>query len=453
MPSLRTRVARAVFLTALISLACPLHAASADATDVAASEAPVATSGAPASRGTELAIVSPADGLILAAQGPGVDVPWILSPLVRGTSGAQALWTARDESGLLLRLGGGWADVQSTGDAPPFQRPPSQRWNLDGTELVWRHDGGEFYASMQRRNWGPGWTGSLILDGAAQPLAAVGWRRPQPLQSSSPWLKWMGPWSADVFFGRLSGHEQPQRPALIGMRLQVQPFEPLQFGLSRALQWGGHGRDESAESLVRAVFGADNVGSYGVTRDNEPGNQLGGFDFRLQLGDDAGNALYGQAIGEDKAGGLPSGYIVQAGLQGHALALGADWLGFLEWNDTIVGDAYKSSGSPGVAYRHSIYQQGYTNDHMPLGYPAGGDVTLTSVGLLARMAAVQMKAVASRGNALPTAQRFAPGPISGLNGSLQVDIEPHHQVGAALWWWRDSAEQQSAVQLWFSLRL
>jgi hypothetical protein len=90
---------------------------------------------------------------------------------------------------------------------------------------------------------------------------------------------------------------------------------------------------------------------------------------------------------------------------------------------------------------------------MPLGYPAGGDVTLTSVGLLARMAAVQMKAVASRGNALPTAQRFAPGPISGLNGSLQVDIEPHHQVGAALWWWRDSAEQQSAVQLWFSLRL
>ncbi len=131
----------------------------------------------------------------------------------------------------------------------------------------------------------PGWTGSLILDGAAPPLAAVGWRRPLPQVSSSPWLQWMGPWMADVFFGRLFGHD-PRLPALIGLRLQLQPFDRLQLGLSRTLQWGGHGRDESFESLMHGLIGWDNVGTRGITADNQPGNQLGGFDWRLELGDE-----------------------------------------------------------------------------------------------------------------------------------------------------------------------
>jgi len=372
---------------------------------------------------------------------------------VRGTGGMQVLWTARDQPDFMLRLGVGWANVQATGIAPPFQEPPSHRWTLDGTELAWRVDGGEFYASMQRRNWGPGWSGSLILDGAAQAVPAVGWRRPVPRESTHPWLSWMGPWSADVFFGRLFGHAEPERPDLIGMRLQIQPFAPLQIGLSRTMQWGGQGRDESLTSLMRSLVGVDNIGSNGVNTTDEPGNQLAGLDLRLQLGDDPDNAIYGQAIGEDKAGGLPSGYMVQLGVQTHAALLGVQWIGFVEWTDTIVGDAYKSSGSPGVAYTHHIYKQGYTNDRMPLGYPAGGDVRLTSVGMVARIAAVQLKAVAARGEALPTAQRFAPGRISGFNASAQIDIEPRHQIGAGLWWWQDSAERQRALQLWWSLWL
>ncbi|HEU5297411.1 MAG TPA: capsule assembly Wzi family protein, partial [Burkholderiaceae bacterium] len=406
-----------------------------------------------ASRGTGLALLRPPDGLTLAADGPSVDVPWILSPLVRGTSGAQALWTVRDQSEFLLRLGVGWANVQSTGVAPPFQEPPSHRWTLDGTELAWRFDGGEFYASMQRRNWGPGWTGSLILDGAAQAMPAVGWRRPEPKPSEHPWLSWMGPWSADVFFGRLFGHDQPERPDLIGMRLQIQPFEPLQIGLSRTMQWGGHGRDESLQSLWNALIGNDNVGRHGITAENEPGNQLGGFDFRWQLGADPANAIYAQAIGEDQRGGVPSAYIAQLGLQAHWNALGADWLGFVEWNDLIASHAYHGDKPPGVTYASAAFKRGYTHDRMPIGHPVGGDVTLGSVGLLARIAAVDLKAVVSRGDALPTSQRFAPGRIWGFNGSAQIDIEPRHQIGAGLWWWQDSAERQRALQLWWSLRL
>jgi len=406
-----------------------------------------------ASRATELAVLLPADGVTVAAMGPSVDVPWILSPLVRGSGGLQALWTVRDQREVLVRLGAGAADVQSTGRAPPFQRPPDRSWNFDGTEVAWRFEEGEFYGSMQRRNWGPGWTGSLILDGAAQPVAALGWRRPLPRASEHPWLRWMGPWSADVFFGRLAGHDTPERPELIGMRLQLQPWDFLQIGLSRTMQWGGRGREESLRSLLRGLLGEDNVGSHGITKANEPGNQLAGFDWRVRLGADEDNAFYGQAIGEDEDGGLPSAYIAQFGLQAHARLLGVEWLGFVEWNDLIAAHVYQGTRPPGITYTSAVFKQGYTNDHMPLGHPAGGDVTMASVGVLARVANLALKLVASHGDALPTAQRFAPGSFSGVNGSLRIDIDARQQIGAAAWWWRDAAERQRALQLWFSYRL
>ncbi|HET9205093.1 MAG TPA: capsule assembly Wzi family protein [Burkholderiaceae bacterium] len=402
-----------------------------------------------ASRATELAVTAPADGLTVAVEGPSVDVPWIISPLVRGDGGAQLQYTVHDEPHFLFRIGGGYAAVRSTGAAPPFQPPPARRWNLEGSALALRHDGGEFYASMQRRNWGPGWTGSLILDGASQPLAAVGWRRPQDRPSEHPWLRWMGPWSADVFFGRLFGHVEPNQPALIGMRLQLQPFENFQLGLSRALQWGGDGRQENLPSLLRGLAGWDNAGTRGITSDNQPGNQLGGFDWRLSFGPERQWAFYGQAIGEDENGYVPSALIVQAGFDSRIVVRGVELIGFIEWNDLIAGHAYGTKRPPGITYTSSVYPQGYTHDSMPLGHPAGGDVQLASAGVIARTGRVHVAAVASRGEALPTAQRFAPGVITGFNGSASVLIDAQQQIGAALWWWRDTAERQSAGQVWW----
>jgi len=406
-----------------------------------------------ASRGTELAVLTPPDGLTIAPDGPSVDVPWIISPFVRGRGGVQWLQTVVDQPQYLVRLGVGWADVQPTGRAAPFQIPPGRGWNLDGTVLAGRFDGGEVYASWQRRNWGPGWTGSLILDGAAPPVAAVGLRRPVSTPSDNPWLQWMGPWSADVFFGRLFGHDAPVRPALIGMRLLIQPFSNFEFGLSRTMQWGGRGREEDFKTLLRALVGWDNAGSHGVTVENQPGNQLAGFDWRLQLGADRGDAFYGQMIGEDEDHGLPTAYIFQAGLQTRWTVRDAVLLGFVEYNDLIASHAYHGDRPPGITYTSSVFKRGYTQDGMPLGYPAGGDVTLASVGLLAQIAAVQMALVLSHGNALPTSQRFSAGPISGFNGSLQLNIDSRHQLGAALWWWRDTAQRQRALQLWLRFLL
>jgi Capsule assembly protein Wzi len=430
MPLSNTVFSRIVTIVALVMPGL-LHAEADDPADPPAAGPNTALRvGQQAARSTEFAVISPPDGITIALGGPGVDMPWIISPAVRGSGGVQGLVTLLDLSQVLLRLGAGWADVRSTRAAPPFQQAPARRWNLDGSELAWRHEGGEWYASVQRRNWGPGWTGSLILDGASQPVPAVGWRRPLPEVSASPWLQWMGPWTADVFFGRLFGHDQPQRPALIGMRLQMQPFDNLQLGISRTLQWGGHG----------------------ITTENQPGNQLAGFDWRLQLGAEPGNAFYGQVIGEDERNYFPSAYIAQVGLETRWSVSNAEVHGFVEWNDLIASHAYMGDKPPGVTYTSSVYKRGYSHDRMPLGHPAGGDVTLGSVGLLAQAERLRVAVVASRGHALPTSQRFAAGHIWGLNGSLQLDIDPRQQLGAGLWWWRDSAQEQVALQAWWSAR-
>jgi hypothetical protein len=284
------------------------------------------------------------------------------------------------------------------------------------------------------------------------PVPAVGWRRPELQPSTSPWLRWMGPWSADAFVGRLAGHDLPERPWLFGFRLQMQPFAPLQLGLSRTMQWGGRGRDESLATLRRALLGRDNVGTEGITVENQPGNQLGGFDWRLQLGADRGNAFYGQLIGEDENGYLPSAYIAQIGLQARLPASGARVHGFVEWTDLVAGEAIGRNRPRGITYTSGLYRRGYTHDRMPLGHPAGGDVSLASAGLVASTEGLQMALVLAHGEALPSSQRFAAGPISGLNASLQGDLAPRHQWGAGLWWWHDTLVQQQALQLWWRLR-
>ncbi len=448
----------AVLITSLLVPAVVLLSSIAHAADdnnaPQRADQPAAASGfdAQSGRSTELTDLVRADGAVVAVGGPAVDMPWLLSPPVRGSGGYQGLQTLVDQPPLRLRLGAGWAQVSATRDAPPFQAPSARRWNLDGTELAWRHPAGEWYASVQRRNWGPGWTGSLILDGAAPPLAAIGWRRPQPLASPSPWWRWLGPWTTDVFVGRLTGHQQPERPNLIGMRLQLQPFEGLQLGLARALQWGGRGRDESPQSLLHGLLGKDNRGTSGITAENEPGNQLGGFDWRWQWGDGRRFAFYGQLVGEDENGYLPSAYIVQAGLEARWVLRGAMLRGFAEWTDLSAGHALSGRRPPGITYRSAVYQQGYTQDGMLLGHPAGGDVTLASAGLVLQAAAGRLVMVASHGHALPTSQRFAQGSISGFNASAQVDLDLRQQLGAGLWWWRDAVVTQQALQGWWRLR-
>ncbi len=371
-----------------------------------------------------------ADGILLAGGNSTDRLPQLLaSPLGSGGSGLRLTHTlAGGSEGVTMRLG-----LLGSNEA-------ARHWTLEGTELAIQAGPGEAYASVQRRHWGPAWTGSLILDAAAPAVAAVGWRKTSTTAFETPWLAWLGPWNADLFIGGLAGHIQPAHPYLVGMRLQIQPLPSLQLGASRTLQWGGRGRDQSLSSFVRGLLGRDNQDDSNA----QPGNQLAGFDARwhTSIAQDQQLAVYGQLTGEDEAGYLPGKNMKLAGLEwslqgsGHSLRL------FVERANVVAG-------LPGVAYRHHIYRQGYTQDGRPLGHPAGGDTRLTSVGAILDMGNFSGELVAYNGRAEPTAQQLVAGSVNGVNAALSWRALRDQTVGLSLWNGRDGGGRDSAAQLWW----
>jgi len=389
---------------------------------------------------TRLSTPSPAPGLSVAAGGARADAPALIGEPLAGRGGAQ-LQSGRHvdgpwrwQVGLSLRLG----------------REP--RLGLEGSALHYETgvEGvpGEFYASVQRRHWGPGWAGSLVLDGAAPAIPAFGWRRPKAGASTHPWFSWLGPWGADVFVGRLQGHREPARPYLIGVRAQFAPSERLEVGLSRTMQWGGRGRDESSSSLANALLGNDNVGFDGITSGNEPGNQLAGADLRWFVDPVSQTSFYAQIVGEDEAGHLPSRNIVLLGVDARVPAAAGSLRFFAEFAD-LLGGRISSDPRPFATYRHAVYRQGYTQEGFALGHPAGGDVRLATAGWLYRQQRWQALFMASAGRAEPSSQFMASGRIVGANGALQWDLGVRSQLGLTAAWWSDLAGRRHTVQLWW----
>ncbi|EDY80406.1 hypothetical protein VDG1235_16 [Verrucomicrobiia bacterium DG1235] len=231
------------------------------------------------------------------------------------------------------------------------------------------------------RWWGPGWQSSAILSNNARPSPGIFLSRNTSRKTDLPILRHLGPWSFTAFANQLEGDRHIPHAKLLGTRFTFKPSPSLEIGLSRAAQWGGEGRPESLGSLVDLLLGHDNVGDDDIALDgsNEPGNQLGGFDWRWSghLGDQP-FAFYGQLIGEDESGGLPSRKI---GLFGIETPVVTDWTHghlYLEASDTtmdfIDDQMYNST------YNHHIYRSGYRYHGQPIGASTDNDSRLLTVG-------------------------------------------------------------------------
>lgn len=238
-------------------------------------------------------------------------------------------------------------------------------------------------ANMVDRWWGPGWDGSLIVSNNARPIPAVSIDRNFTDAFESKWLRWLGPWDLSVHFGRMDSDRAVANARFFGMRFNFRPLPSLEIGLSRAAQWCGDGRPCDFDTFVDLFLGKDNRGDAGTTIENEPGNQLAGFDFRWRYSlFGKPMALYGQAIGEDEAGGLPSRYIGQFGIEASGL-WGSRWS--YRWFAEFAGTScqfHESSENFNCAYNHDIYQTGYRYRGRAVGHGADNDARLVSAGLV-----------------------------------------------------------------------
>lgn len=239
-------------------------------------------------------------------------------------------------------------------------------------------------ASTMQRWWGPGWDGSLILSNNARPMPSLTVDRVFTEAFETRWLSWLGPWDFSVIFGQLEEEREIPNAQFFGMRFNFRPIPSLEIGLSRGAQWCGDGRPCDLSTFADLLLGRDNRGDEGIDESNEPGNQLAGVDFRWLPGILGGSVgFYGQLIGEDEAGGLPSRYLGQ---------FGADWSGYLDdrWSARafleFAGTTcqfHESSKLYNCAYNHTIYKTGYRFRGRTIGHGADNDAELISAGFAA----------------------------------------------------------------------
>jgi hypothetical protein len=226
------------------------------------------------------------------------------------------------------------------------------------------------------RWWGPGWESSLILSHGARPAPSLFLQRHASEPFSTPWLSWLGSWQLVTFMSQLESDRDYPDARLWGMRLNFKPLNSLDIGLSRTAIWDGEGRPGGLDTFMDLLLGQDNRGGSGIAEDgsNEPGNQLAGFDLRWSytLGGVSGS-VYGQMIGEDEAGGMPSRFIGMGGIEMQTLWQQTHLRLSLETQNTTVYFYDSEKSAPNVAYEHSIYTSGYRYRHRPIGASADND--------------------------------------------------------------------------------
>ena len=271
-------------------------------------------------------------------------------------------------------------------------------------------------ASTLDRWWGPGWDGSLILSSNARPFPALTVGRNRTQAFKSKWLSWIGPWDMSLLWGQLEREREVPDAQFLGLRVNFRPLKGLEIGISRSAQWCGDGRPCDFDSLMKALIGIDNGDEGGAILENDPSNQLGGFDVRwtnMWFGTPV--SLYGQMIGEDEAGNLPSAYLAQFGLEGSGITRDqTSYRWFVEAAATSC-DAVKSEVQYGCAYRHVVYQSGYTYQGRVIGHGLDNDARVVSAGVVV---------VTEAGNSWQVLGRFGDLNRVGVDPEHSVSVEP-----------------------------
>jgi hypothetical protein len=238
-------------------------------------------------------------------------------------------------------------------------------------------------ANTLERWWGPAHESSLILSNNARPMPTLSVERAQPQPFTSQWLSWLGPWRFSFAISQMEDDRADiDAPLFMAWRVVVMPFQDVEIGFSRTAQFCGRQLACDLDSFFNMLAGNDNLG-IDATEENEPGNQMAGFDLRWNS--PIGNlpyAFYGQYIGEDESSYLPAKYLGQLGLETWKVFTdGAALQGFVEYANTTCsalssrGPYYNCSYNQGLfdveGYRYRGRVVGHTTDSDAESYAAG----------------------------------------------------------------------------------
>lgn len=232
--------------------------------------------------------------------------------------------------------------------------------------------------------WGPGIDTNLALSNNAIAFPALRLTRHDNRAIDWPGLRWLGPISFTTYLGKQE--HSNERPNILtwGARMNIKPHPNLELGFTRTAQWGGDGRPDDLQAFKNLLMGNDNVklgDGEGVSREEEPGNQLGGLDLRwnTQVFNQS-IGIYAEIIGEDEAGNLPSHTMHQVGVATSFGDMNGIYQAFIEYTDTFV-NCSGSSAVGNCAYEHHLYKEGYRRYGRSMGSTYDSDAQVLTFGL------------------------------------------------------------------------
>jgi hypothetical protein len=238
-------------------------------------------------------------------------------------------------------------------------------------------------AGWQNRFWGPGRDGSLILGNHHRPPPGITLQRNNSRPFETRWLSWLGPWTLTTFMQLLDDSREIEDALLFGIRGSFRPLPGLEIGISRTAQWCGEDRPCDLSTFGDLLLGRDNRG-VNVDPEDEPGNQLGGFDIRWALPKGIPIAAYMQWIGEDGrgGGGAIGSWLRQVGVEFYGNIGSLSHRTHIEVSDTMCreGGFGSSEAKPNCAYTHNIYLTGYRYKGRAIGHGMDGDGLSYSIG-------------------------------------------------------------------------
>jgi len=254
-----------------------------------------------------------------------------------------------------------------------------QQFRADGSYIGVNVGNFMISAGFMERWWGPGWDGSLILSTNARPIPTITLERNYTDPFKSKLLSWIGPWRASIAMGESEGSDVAvPNVKFFAARINFKPRPWLEFGITRTAQWCGGDRPCDWDTFKDMVLGEDNTDP-GDDPADEPGNQMAGYDMRIRSPwKRLPLAFYTQWIGEDEAGGLPSKFLGQFGLEFWGSSPLGGYRLRAEFADTtcMFNDENPQFN---CAYRHNIYPQGYTYRGRIIGHSLDNDSRMFSV--------------------------------------------------------------------------
>jgi hypothetical protein len=245
-------------------------------------------------------------------------------------------------------------------------------FNLDGSYFHYTKGISTYGVGRIDRHWSFSENTSLILSNNARPIESIYLKLENRFGFN--WLPSKANWSFEIFNGFTKGSLNNGKSMLLGMQAILSPVEGLQFELAQTSQWGGEGYSKGITSLGAALFSDTNDNS------NSNINKMSGFGISYKIPTKIPLRIYGQAIGEDEAGNLPSCYSYLAGLEWSNKKIKYPTNLGVEAIDTRINTTEHGFCGPNTMYNNGTYS--YTNYGKTMG--AAIDTEGTSFGLYIR---------------------------------------------------------------------